>query len=124
MKQAEIDAHCITAAAAQAIENRREEAGISKLEMLRRVGQWDDGFTPSQYWRIQAGKAHWTLDRFVFVAAALGLDPAMLLDRILRGHDIMSQLRARDGPDDAGARDGSGGASEEGPTDGSEGVDG
>lgn len=101
--QEESNANCIrtytSEAATTEILRLRDETGVPRNEIIRRVERWDPKFSQAQFWRIQNGKAQWTLDRFVFVAAALGLDPPMLLDRILRGHDIMEML-ARDGPAD------------------------
>lgn len=89
----------VSAAASAALEAIRVDRDINKREMLRRVESYDPQFSETQLWRIQTGKSPWTLDRFVFVAEALGVDPPMLLDRILRGHDILELLRARDGPE-------------------------
>lgn len=101
----------ISAEATDRLESVGKERGLTRSEILRRLEPVDPTFSLTQFWRIVSGGSAWTLDRFVYVAAALGLDPPMLLDRILRGHDIMAQLHARAGPDgvDDGSQDDSGG---------------
>lgn len=111
----ESKAGAISASATAEFEQASKDTGITRSEILRRIEPWDDQFSLTQFWRIAKEGRPWTLDRFVFVAAALGLDPPMLLDRILRGHDIMGMLKARDGPEDAVTATGDAPEAEEGP---------
>ncbi len=92
------NARSVSAAATSEIVRLSADLGVPRSEIVRRIAPTDPQFSGTQFWRIETGKAAWTLDRFVFVAEALGVDPPMLLDRILRGYDILGLLRARDGP--------------------------
>lgn len=89
--------HPISASATDLLEEASKEQGMTRSEIVRRLETLDSTFSLTQFWRIVSGGSAWTLDRFVYVALALDLDPPMLLDRILRGHDI-AEILARDGP--------------------------
>ncbi len=75
---------------------------------MRSVAAADPQFSGTQFWRIEAGKSEWTLDRFVLIAEALGLDPVDVLRDALRarGDPAEAEGESKDarGPADTGPR--------------------
>lgn len=75
----------------EVFEARRQSQQMTKARLVEAVQEADPRFSKTQLHRLLTGEAEWTLSRFVLVAQALGLDPSMLLDRILRGDRTRSE---------------------------------
>lgn len=90
MDQEENDKICVSMLIGRRFEAARASLGLTKIDLVAAVQRVDPKFSKTQLHRLLTGEADWSLSRYVLTARALGEDPAMLLDEVLRGVDGQS----------------------------------